>query len=62
MQATVEQNPAMMGAKGVECALAALNGATLPEVSPVPTQLITPDDLKGAKPAESKAPPKSGSS
>jgi len=62
MQATVEQNPAMMGAKGVECALAALNGATLPEVTPIPTQLITPGDLKGAKPAESKAPPKSGSS
>jgi ribose transport system substrate-binding protein len=66
MQATVEQNPAMMGALGVECALAALHGGTLPEVTPVPTQLITPDDLKsakadGAKPADAKAPPKSGS-
>ena len=58
MQATVEQNPAMMGARGVECALAALNGAALPEVTPVPTQLIAPDDLKGGAP---KAPPKSGS-
>jgi len=66
MQATVEQNPALMGAKGVECALAALNGASLPEVTPVPTQLITPDDLKGAKAGgakagEPKSPPKSGS-
>jgi ribose transport system substrate-binding protein len=58
MQATVEQNPTMMGARGVECALAALSGAALPEVTPVPTQLIAPDDLKGGAP---KAPPKSGS-
>jgi len=46
MHATVEQNPAMMGALGVEAALKALAGDTLPEVTPVPTQLITPDDVK----------------
>jgi len=46
MQATIEQNPALMGAKGVECALAALRGETLPEVTPVPTQLITAADVK----------------
>jgi ribose transport system substrate-binding protein len=49
MQATVEQNPAMMGALGVECALKALSGAALPEVTPVPTQLITPEMVVGAK-------------
>ncbi|MCX5683438.1 MAG: substrate-binding domain-containing protein [Planctomycetota bacterium] len=49
MHATVEQNPAMMGALGVECALKALNGATLPEVTPVPTQLITPEMVVDAK-------------
>jgi hypothetical protein len=49
-----------MGALGVECALAALHGAALPEVTPVPTQLITPNDLKGAKAGEPKSPPKSG--
>ena len=46
MQATIEQNPALMGAKGVQCALAALRGETLPEVTPVPTQLITAADVK----------------
>jgi ribose transport system substrate-binding protein len=46
MQATVEQNPALMGALGVECALKALRGEPLPEVTPVPVQLITPEDLK----------------
>ena len=46
MHATIEQNPAMMGALGVECALKALDGETLPEVTPVPVQLITPDDVK----------------
>ena len=46
MQATIEQNPALLGAKGVECALAALRGETLPEVTPVPTQLITAADVK----------------
>lgn len=46
MHATVEQNPAMMGAMGVEAALKALAGEALPEVTPVPTQLITPDDVK----------------
>jgi len=46
MHATVEQNPALMGALGVECAVNALAGETLPEVTPVPTQLITPDDVK----------------
>jgi ribose transport system substrate-binding protein len=45
MQATVEQNPAMMGALGVEAALKALAGETLPEVTPVPTQLITGEDV-----------------
>ena len=49
MAATVEQNPAMMGALGVECALKALNGATLPEVTPVPTQVITPEMVEDAK-------------
>lgn len=49
MHATCEQNPARMGALGVQCALAALRGETLPEVSPVPTQLITPDDVKTSK-------------
>ena len=47
MQATVEQNPAMMGSLGVECALKALKGETLPEVTPVPVQLITAEDVKG---------------
>ncbi|MFO8011713.1 MAG: substrate-binding domain-containing protein [Phycisphaerae bacterium] len=46
MHATVEQNPAMMGAMGVEAALKALAGEDLPEVTPVPTQLITPEDVK----------------
>jgi len=46
MQATVEQNPARMGAMGVEAALKALAGETLPVVTPVPTQLITPEDVK----------------
>ena len=46
MHATVEQNPAMMGAMGVEAALKALDGEDLPEVMPVPTQLITPEDVK----------------
>jgi ribose transport system substrate-binding protein len=49
MHATVEQNPAMMGALGVECALKALNGEALPEVTPVPTQLITPEMVVDAK-------------
>jgi ribose transport system substrate-binding protein len=49
MHATVEQNPAMMGALGVECALKALNGETLPEVTPVPTQVITPEMVEDAK-------------
>ncbi|MBE3133670.1 MAG: substrate-binding domain-containing protein [Acidobacteria bacterium] len=49
MQATIEQNPAMMGAVGVESALKALAGATLPEVTPVPVQLITADDVKAGK-------------
>ena len=46
MHATIEQNPAMMGAMGVEAALKALRGEDLPEVMPVPTQLITPEDVK----------------
>jgi len=46
MHGTVEQNPAMMGAMGVEAALEALAGKDLPEVTPVPTQLITPEDVK----------------
>ncbi len=45
MHATIEQNPAMMGAMGVEAALKALQGQDLPEVTPVPTQLITPEDV-----------------
>jgi ribose transport system substrate-binding protein len=49
MQATVEQNPAMMGSLGVECALKALKGETLPEVTPVPTQLITADDVRAGR-------------
>jgi len=49
MQATVEQNPAMMGALGVECALKVLKGETLEEETPVPTQLITADDVKAGK-------------
>jgi ribose transport system substrate-binding protein len=49
MHATIEQNPAMMGALGVECALKALKGETLPEVTPVPVQLITADDVKAGK-------------
>jgi ribose transport system substrate-binding protein len=49
MQATVEQNPAMMGSLGVECALKALKGEALPEVTPVPTQLITAEDVKAGK-------------
>jgi ABC-type sugar transport system substrate-binding protein len=36
----------MMGAMGVEAALKALGGQDLPEVMPVPTQLITPEDVK----------------
>jgi len=48
MHATIEQNPAMMGAMGVEAALKALAGEDLPEVTPVPTQLITAEDVKGA--------------
>lgn len=48
MHGTIEQNPAMMGALGVECALKALQGETLPEVTPVPVELITIDDVKGA--------------
>ncbi len=46
MHATIEQNPAMMGALGVECALKALDGETLPEITPVPIVLITPEDVK----------------
>ena len=46
MHGTIEQNPAMMGALGVECALKALDGQDLPEVVPVPTELITPEDVK----------------
>ena len=46
MQATVEQNPAMMGALGVECALKALRGEKLPEVTPVPVKLVTPEEVK----------------
>jgi len=50
MHGTIEQNPAMMGALGVECVLKALDGETLPEVTPVPVELITIDDVKaGAK-------------
>jgi ribose transport system substrate-binding protein len=50
MHGTIEQNPAMMGALGVECALKALDGETLPEVTPVPVELITIDDVRaGAK-------------
>jgi ribose transport system substrate-binding protein len=49
MQATVEQNPAMMGSKGVECALTALRGETLDEVTPVPTELITADQVKAGQ-------------
>jgi len=47
MDATVEQNPALMGALGVECALKAIQGETLPEVMPVPVELITAEDVKG---------------
>ncbi len=46
MHATVEQNPDQMGAMGVEAALKALRGEALPEVIPVPTQLITAEDLR----------------
>jgi len=46
MHGTIEQNPAMMGALGVECALKALGGETLPDVTPVPVELITPEDVK----------------
>lgn len=49
MHGTIEQNPAMMGALGVECALKALKGETLPDVTPVPVQLITPADLPPEK-------------
>ena len=49
MHATVEQNPAMMGAMGVEAALKALGGEDLPEVTPVPTELITPEDVAAEK-------------
>jgi len=48
MEATIEQNPALMGALGVEAACKALKGEPLPEVAPVPVQLVTRDDvLKG---------------
>jgi ribose transport system substrate-binding protein len=60
MQATVEQNPALMGALGVQCALAALKGETLPGVTPVPVELIAAADVTGATGGGSKAPPKSG--
>jgi ribose transport system substrate-binding protein len=46
MQATIEQNPAMMGALGVESAVKALKGETLPPETPVPVQLVTPADVK----------------
>jgi ribose transport system substrate-binding protein len=46
MQATVEQNPAMMGALGVESAVKVLKGETLQAETPVPVQLITPQDVK----------------
>jgi ribose transport system substrate-binding protein len=45
MQATIEQNPAMMGALGVESAVKALQGQTLPAETPVPVQLVTRDDV-----------------
>jgi len=45
MQATIEQNPAMMGALGVEAAMKVLGGGTLEPETPVPVQLITPDDV-----------------
>jgi ribose transport system substrate-binding protein len=54
MQATVEQNPAMMGALGVECALEAYNRTTMPEVISVPTQLITPEMVVDVKAGEAK--------
>jgi ribose transport system substrate-binding protein len=59
LQATVEQNPAMMGALGVESALKALRGETLPEVTAVPVRLITAQDL-GAEAGDAKSPPKPG--
>jgi len=46
MQATVEQNPAMMGALGVESAVKALKGETLNPETPVPVKLITQADVK----------------
>jgi len=46
MQGTIEQNPAMMGALGVEAAMKVLGGGTLAPETPVPVQLITPEDVK----------------
>jgi len=48
MQATIEQNPAMMGALGVENAVKAIRGEAVPAEVPVPVQLITADDVKAA--------------
>ena len=45
MRATIEQNPAMMGALGIEAAMKVLGGGTLEPETPVPVQLITRDDV-----------------
>jgi len=61
MQATIEQNPAMMGAIGVECAVKALRGETLPPETPVPVELITPDQVGStSSPAAARIAPGGG--
>jgi ribose transport system substrate-binding protein len=46
LYATIEQHPHMMGERGVEYALKALKGESVPAQVPVPTDLITRADLK----------------
>ena len=43
---TIEQHPDLMGAWGVRCAVALLEGKAIPPAIPVPTDLITKENVK----------------
>jgi ribose transport system substrate-binding protein len=54
LHATIEQHPYLMGKWGVEQALQALGGKEIPDETPVPTDLVTAENLEefGVKSAE----------
>ncbi|MBN1418857.1 MAG: substrate-binding domain-containing protein [Planctomycetes bacterium] len=46
LHGTIEQHPDEMGRKGVEAALTLIADESVPKEIPVPTDLVTPDDVK----------------